>query len=159
PPEIASTSASASVASQPPSALSDSKDGFPSILKGRRVLLVTESLGPVNGVSRTTLSLVEYLRQHGVHLAVVAPHSKETRMKPSGSKHPELRLPGYPLPYNPDLTVVYPIQLDDVYQRTFVPEVVYFASPASAGFQLLLQIRHQKEPRPVVLLNFQTDLS
>ncbi|KIX08943.1 uncharacterized protein Z518_00021 [Rhinocladiella mackenziei CBS 650.93] len=151
----------------PPPAPSDPKpiepaqpnqDEFPSILKGRRVLLATESLGPVNGVSRTTLSLIEYLRRNGVQLAVVAPHSKESRLRPSGNGLSELRLPGYPLPYNPDLTVVYPFQLDDVYKRTFSPDVVYLASPASTGFQMLLQIRQLQEP-PVVLLNFQTDLS
>lgn len=136
-----------------------SRDEFPEFLKGRRVLLATESLGPVNGVSRTTLSLIEYLRRNGVQLAIVAPHSKESRLKPSaGADLTELRLPGYELPYNPDLTVVYPFQLDDVYKRTFKPDIVYLASPASTGFQFLLQIRQLQEP-PVVLLNFQTDLS
>ncbi|KAL6251707.1 hypothetical protein RBB50_001917 [Rhinocladiella similis] len=134
------------------------EDGFPEILQGKRLLLATESLGPVNGVSRTTLSLVEYLRRNGVQLAIVAPHSKETRLRPKDSSVSELRLPGYPLPYNPDLTVVYPFQLEDVYKRTFKPDIVYLASPASTGFQFLLQIRQLQEP-PVVLLNFQTDLS
>ncbi|KIW12873.1 hypothetical protein PV08_08060 [Exophiala spinifera] len=134
------------------------EDGFPAILQGKRILLATESLGPVNGVSRTTLSLVDYLRRNGVQLAIVAPHSKETRLRPQGNNVSELRLPGYPLPYNPDLTVVYPFQLEDVYKRTFKPDVVYLASPASTGFQFLLQIRQLQEP-PVVLLNFQTDLS
>jgi hypothetical protein len=46
---------------------------FPAILKGKRILLATESFGPVNGVSRTTLNLVEYLRGNGVNVAVVAP--------------------------------------------------------------------------------------
>jgi glycosyltransferase involved in cell wall biosynthesis len=135
-----------------------SGNDFPALLRGKRLLLVTESLGPVNGVSRTTLSLIEYLRRNGVQLAIVAPHSKESRLNPAGEGVAELRLPGYPLPYNPDLTVVYPFQLDDVYKRTFKPDIVYLASPASTGFQFLLQIRQLQEP-PVVLLNFQTDLS
>jgi hypothetical protein len=46
---------------------------FPSILKGKKLLLATESFGPVNGVSRTTLNLVTYLRSQGVNVAVVAP--------------------------------------------------------------------------------------
>ncbi|KAJ5456161.1 uncharacterized protein N7458_003744 [Penicillium daleae] len=51
-------------------------DQFPSILQAKKVLLATESWGPVNGVSRTTRSLVEYLRRHGVELILVAPHFK-----------------------------------------------------------------------------------
>jgi len=46
---------------------------FPPQLRGKHVLLATESFGPVNGVSRTTLNLVEYLRNNGVNVAVVAP--------------------------------------------------------------------------------------
>jgi glycosyltransferase involved in cell wall biosynthesis len=137
----------------------DGKDGFPAFLKGKRVLLATESLGPVNGVSRTTGMLIEYLRKNGVQLAIVAPHSRQSRLKPTqDSVLTEFRLPGYELPYNPDLTVVYPFQLDDVYRHTFKPDIVYLASPASTGFQMLFQIRQLHDP-PVVLLNFQTDLS
>ncbi|KAF9887364.1 hypothetical protein FE257_010219 [Aspergillus nanangensis] len=144
---------------------SDHLPPFPNVLHGKRILLTTESFGPVNGVSRTTLSLVEYLRRNGVELAVVAPHFEGSRLlqhqNPSSSSSPsslDLRLPGYPLPYNPDLTVVYPFRLDDVYRRTVQPDVIYVASPASLGFQVLLQMRQLQTP-PVVLLNFQTDLS
>lgn len=41
---------------------------FPAELVGKKVLLASESLGPVNGVSRTTQSLVDYLRVHGVQV-------------------------------------------------------------------------------------------
>ena len=151
--------APSSDSSQALTAAKDKRDGFPSFLKGKRVLLATESLGPVNGVSRTTLMLIEYLRKNGVQLAIVAPHSRQSRLKPAADVDlPEFRLPGYELPYNPDLTVVYPFQLDDVYKHTFKPDIVYLASPASTGFQMLFQIRQLQDP-PVVLLNFQTDLS
>lgn len=136
-------------------------DGFPGILKGKRILLTTESLGPVNGVSRTTRSLIEYLQRHGADLAVVAPRYEGPQTGASHEEHEpvrQLRIPGYPLPYNPELTVVYPFHLDDVYRQTFEPDIVYLASPASLGFQMLLQIRQLQRP-PVVLLNFQTDLS
>jgi glycosyltransferase involved in cell wall biosynthesis len=136
---------------------------FPEALKGKRILLATESLGPVNGVSRTTGKLIEYLRSHDVELAVVAPRYEHARKaetsavtKPHSSS--EVRLHGYPLPYNPDLTVVYPFRFDRVCSRTFQPDIVYLASPASVGFQFLWQIRQLQKP-PVVLLNFQTDLS
>ncbi|KAJ5490730.1 hypothetical protein N7539_002297 [Penicillium diatomitis] len=137
-------------------AFQPSHDQFPNVLRGKKVLLATESWGPVNGVSRTTRSLVEYLRNHGVDLIVVAPHFKGDSEKPNLPW--EYRLPGCALPYNPDLTVVYPFQIHEVYQQTFEPDLIYLASPASLGFQMLLQIRQLRSPPPV-LLNFQTDLS
>ena len=213
---------------------------FPTNLIGAKVLLATESLGPVNGVSRTTQSLVDYLRNNGVNVATCAPQyvgqhinvaepkvqrepiinpaflrkveakssalasraiggswqfhdvtrddagTQETQglLQPppqsenppmikrsrSGNKksryavaklsnaNPELRLKGYPLPYNPDLTVAYPFRLGVVYDKTFVPDIIYLASPASVGFQFLVQLRQLDRPPPV-FLNFQTDLS
>ncbi|KAJ6080609.1 hypothetical protein N7499_005483 [Penicillium canescens] len=129
---------------------------FPSALRGKKILLATESWGPVNGVSRTTRSLVEYLRDNGAELILVAPHFKgDSKQMASSWEH---RLPGCALPYNPDLTVVYPFQLADVFDRCFEPDLIYLASPASLGFQMLLQIRQLRSPPPV-LLNFQTDLS
>jgi glycosyltransferase involved in cell wall biosynthesis len=143
------------------------RDEFPAVLKGKRILLATESLGPVNGVSRTTGMLIEYLRTNGVELAIVAPRYEQKgrlQPKPATAAHSasrsesEVRLHGYPLPYNPDLTVVYPFRFDRVCQRTFQPDIVYLASPASVGYQFLWQIRQLQEP-PVVLLNYQTDLA
>ena len=140
---------------------------FPSSLKGKRILLATESFGPVNGVSRTTLNLVTYLREKGAQVAVVAPEisvSAGPRVTSSTDEDGqiEVRLQGYPLPYNPELSVVYPVRLSTLYARTFKsrPDLIYLASPASLGFQVLLQLRQQQRAsRPPVLLNFQTDLS
>ncbi|OCL10630.1 glycosyltransferase family 4 protein [Glonium stellatum] len=131
---------------------------FPVELRGKHILLATESLGPVNGVSRTTRSLIHYLRENGVHVAIVAPKFKGRGLNPNSSDDPEVRVSGYPLPYNPDLTVAYPLRLDRIYERSFQPDLIYLASPASVGFQFLLQIRQLSSP-PRVLLNFQTDLS
>lgn len=208
--------------------------GFPADLIGKKVLLATESLGPVNGVSRTTQSLVDYLRNNGVHVATCAPYYKgqpintnepwqerkplvnkdwvrtieaksaalssralggawlwhfdrddkqvlqppasqttrppmltrsksdDIRRKLEQSRmrcwNPEFRLQGYPLPYNPDLTVAYPFRLGVVYDKTFKPDIIYLASPASVGFQFLVQLGQLDRPPPT-LLNFQTDLS
>ncbi|KAJ5100088.1 hypothetical protein N7532_007089 [Penicillium argentinense] len=141
------------------SSVPGARDDFPSILYGKKLLLATESWGPVNGVSRTTRSLVEYLRNHGVDLLLVAPDFKGDAAKLShGGAAWERRLPGCALPYNPDLTIVYPFHLGDVYRQAFRPDMIYLASPASLGFQMLLQIRQLRAPPPV-LLNFQTDLS
>lgn len=216
------------------------KPDFPETLIGARILLATESLGPVNGVSRTTQSLVEYLRDNGTNVATCAPRyvgqhintrepkpqreplinpdflrkveakssalasraiggswqfhdtnrddatgqetqallsvpsltqnppmikrskSGETRKGPDMASlshaNPEFRLQGYPLPYNPDLTVAYPFRLGVVYDKTFIPDIIYLASPASVGFQFLVQLRQLNRPPPV-FLNFQTDLS
>lgn len=135
-----------------------SEIGFPALLRAKRVLLATESLGQINGVSRTTQSLIQYLRDNGVHVAVVAPKSKDYRSRLKTSNDPEVRVHGYPLPHSPDLTIAYPLRLDRLYNRTFKPDLIYLASPASLGFQVLLQIRQLYSPAPV-LLNFQTDLS
>jgi len=132
-------------------------DEFPSILIGKKILLATESWGPVNGVSRTTRSFVEYLRDHGAELVLIAPHFEGDASEKTITSW-ERRLPGCALPYNPDLTVVYPFHISDVYRQSFQPDIVYLASPASLGFQMLLQIRQLRSPPPVVL-NFQTDLS
>lgn len=146
-------------------------DVFPSGLRGRRILLCTESLGPVNGVSRTTMMLVNQLRSHGAVVSVVAPynHTKVNTFKPISPDVPiplpykeEVRLAGYPLPFNPELSVAYPLRLSELYKQTFggPPELIYLASPASLGFQVMLQLqqygRHSQVP---VICNFQTDLA
>ena len=137
----------------------ESRDCFPAHLRNKRILLATESLGPVNGVSRTTRSLIEYLRANGTDLMVVAPSiDNESRFQLGRLAYANVRLSGQPLPYNPDLTVVHPFRYDRLCTRTFKPDLVYLASPASVGFQFLLQIRQLQEP-PAVVCNFQTDLS
>lgn len=159
---------------------------FPEALKGKRVLLCTESFGPVNGVSRTTLMLVNHLRANGCNVAVVAPHNstkvniftpsttdnRKATAAPAGShdeggqdrdcRNIEVRLQGYPVPFNPELSIVYPVRLSSLYARTFgsPPDLIYLASPASLGFQVLLQLRqrpwHEQVP---IICNFQTDLA
>ncbi|KAF5019971.1 hypothetical protein F66182_8002 [Fusarium sp. NRRL 66182] len=146
---------------------------FPETLKGKRILLCTESFGPVNGVSRTTLMLVNHLRAHGAQVAVVAPHNHTEHNTftppPSPSlspadEQPEVRVTGYPLPFNPELSIVYPVRNTALYSKTFgddsPPDLIYLASPASLGFQVMLQLRQQpKENQIPVICNFQTDLA
>lgn len=212
---------------------------FPQELIGKKVLLASESLGPINGVSRTTQSLIDYLRKNGVNVATCAPNyagqpivpvdprpertpivnkdwiraiekkstnlgsralggawawhheregydkmsqqsmnqvaaptrnprminrsrSEDAKRRLESNKltrhNPEFRLQGLPLPYNPDLTVAYPFRLGVIYDHTFKPDLIYLASPASVGFQFLVQLRQLSDPIPT-LLNFQTDLS
>ncbi|KAF4975919.1 hypothetical protein FZEAL_7336 [Fusarium zealandicum] len=146
---------------------------FPGALRGKRILLCTESFGPVNGVSRTTLMLVDHLRDHGAQVAVVAPHNHcehntftppPSPCLPPADKQPEVRVTGYPLPFNPELSIVYPVHNSTLYSKTFgddsPPDLIYLASPASLGFQVMLQLRQQpKETQIPVICNFQTDLA
>jgi glycosyltransferase involved in cell wall biosynthesis len=217
----------------------DFASDFPQELIGKKVLLASESLGPINGVSRTTQSLIDYLRNNGVNVATCAPNyagqpivasetkpertpivnkewiralekkstnlgsralggawtwhherdgydkvpqqsTSQTAVTPRNPRminrsrsedakrklesnrltrtNPEFRLQGLPLPYNPDLTVAYPFRLGVIYDNTFKPDLIYLASPASVGFQFLVQLRQLTNPIPT-LLNFQTDLS
>ncbi|KAM0271160.1 hypothetical protein ACHAQH_009161 [Verticillium albo-atrum] len=143
---------------------------FPPSLVGKRILLCTESFGPVNGVSRTTLMLVSHLRAHGALVAVVAPlnHAEGATLTDDKKNQEdplvEVRLHGYPLPFNPELSVVYPVRVTTLFARTFgadqPPDLIYLASPASLGFQVLLQTRQQpREKRVPIICNFQTDLA
>jgi glycosyltransferase involved in cell wall biosynthesis len=145
---------------------------FPDALRGKRILLCTESFGQVNGVSRTTTMLVNHLRTKGAIVAVVAPHThtKHDTITPLGnnkststaSSGPDIRIRGYPLPFNPELSIVYPVWLSTLYRRTFAgpPDLIYLASPASLGFQLMLQMRQLPKKHQVpIICNFQTDLS
>ncbi|KAH6676845.1 glycosyltransferase family 4 protein [Halenospora varia] len=136
---------------------------FPEILRGKTIILATESFGPVNGVSKTTLNLVQYLRNNGIKVAVVAPEintAAKSLITSTNDNEIEVRLKGYPLPYDPSLSVVYPFRLSQIYKRAQCskPDLIYLASPASLGFQILLQLRSRNDAPPV-LLNFQTDLS
>ncbi|KAH6663956.1 glycosyl transferase group 1 [Plectosphaerella plurivora] len=150
---------------------------FPASLRGKRILLCTESFGPVNGVSRTTLMLVDHLRAQGAIVAVVAPlnHTNQNTFTPNEEtkgnavtspqdSFVEVRLHGYPLPFNPELSVVYPVRVSALFARTFgegnAPDLIYLASPASLGFQVMLQVRQQPPERRVpIICNFQTDLA
>ncbi|KAH8785921.1 hypothetical protein F5883DRAFT_93758 [Diaporthe sp. PMI_573] len=168
---------------------------FPEALKGKKILLCTESFGPVNGVSRTTLMLVNHLRANGCDLAVVSPHNSTkvntfipqftttnpntttkttTTTTPAASpndgagnptaysKDIEVRLHGYPVPFNPELSIAYLVRLSELYRRTFgcPPDLIYLASPASLGFQVMLQLRQRPRADQVpVICNFQTDLA
>ncbi|TID23100.1 Serine/threonine-protein kinase [Venturia nashicola] len=125
---------------------------FPEALRGKRILLASESLGPINGVSRTTTQLILYLQKNGVDIKLVAPHYLGEKQQ----GHVR-RLNGLPLPYSPELSVAYPFRLDRVCGN-FKPDLIYLASPASVGFQVMLQARGLPNPPPIIA-NFQTDLA
>lgn len=121
--------------------------------------------------------LVNHLRFNGCNVAVVAPHNstkvntfipklspiESTTAGPDGNTtNVEVRLHGYPVPFNPELSIAYLVRLSALYARTFgsAPDLIYLASPASLGFQVLLQLRQRPESEQIpVMCNFQTDLA
>lgn len=125
-------------------------------LAGKRVLIATESLGPVNGVTRATASLQSYLHRHGVAYVTVAPETGTTATATDREFAACIRLSGVPLPYNPELRIVRPFSIRRLFRRVGRPDVIYLASPASLGLQLWLQVRHTGIP---VVANYQTDLA
>ena len=132
--------------------------GFPEKLRGRRLLLVTESLGPTNGVTRATLSLLNHLQRHEVDVTAIAPFYEHDTDFSSKTTVPIHWFNGFPLPYNPELRIVYPFRLNKFYRnRALQPEMVYLASPASLGGLVWLQSRHYASPP--MIANFQTDLA
>lgn len=174
--DIPSFTLTPSATSSPSDATPKDLTQFPPSLRGRRILLCTESFGPVNGVSRTTLMLVNHLRAHGAQVAVVAPHNHTMQntfsppvspgLTPEGAEllQPEYRVGGYPLPFNPELSIVYPVRNTTLFERTFgkdrLPDLIYLASPASLGFQVMVQLRQQPKERQIpIICNFQTDLA
>lgn len=134
-----------------------------SFLKGKSILVCTESYGNIDGVSLTTLNIVTYLRKTGAHVAIIAPSSP---LPATEITYDAIRLSGWPLPYNPELSAVYPARIDRLCKRSFgpeLPDLIYLASPATLGLQLLLQLRLLSSSptwsRIPIICNFQTNLS
>lgn len=128
----------------------------PASLRDKRVLVTTESLGPINGVTRATQYFLEYLIEQEVRVAVVAPQFEQPDREELRTRIPLLRLGGFPVPYNPDLRIAYPFRMSKIYHRTYRPDVIYLASPATLGLQTWWQVRGRGIP---MVANFQTDLA
>lgn len=121
-----------------------------------RVLVATESLGPVNGVTRATEQLLQHLDARGVETAALAPRANADAAASIPEGMQCIRLAGIPLAYNPELRIVAPFRMRGIYERAFRPDVIYLASPATLGFQVWLQTRNAGIP---LVANFQTDLA
>ncbi len=130
--------------------------GLASSLHSKKVVVATESLGPINGVTRATEQLLDYLVAQHIETAVVAPRLQKTETSSERAGLSLVRLDGFPLVYNPELMVVRPFRVTRLFQRTFRPDVIYLASPASLGLQLWWQLRNSGVP---LVANFQTDLA
>jgi glycosyltransferase involved in cell wall biosynthesis len=129
---------------------------LPPKLNSKKILITSESLGPINGVTRATQYLLDFLLERDVKLAAVAPDFGKQDISPLRKRMPIVRLPGLPIIYNPDLVMPFPFRVQKIYERTFKPDLIYLASPASLGLQFWLQVRNSGIP---LIANFQTDLS
>ncbi len=128
----------------------------PVALTNKKVLVVSESLGPINGVTRATQAFLDYLARHQIETAALAPrYDKDKTSNPADGQVPVMRLKGFPLLYNPDLLITYPFRMSKVFRQAFRPDVVYLASPATVGMQVWWQLRKSGIP---LIANFQTDL-
>ena len=125
-------------------------------LEDKKVLVASESLGPINGVTRATQYFLEYLQEQNIKAAAVAPEFDKLSNFTLQKKVPILRLAGLPLFFNPDLLIARPFRVQKVFRRTFRPDIIYLASPASIGIQFWWQLRRSNIP---MVANFQTDLS
>ncbi len=118
------------------------------------LLVVTESFGQLNGVSRATLAFCAYLKQQKANFRILAPAGRN--LLANDSDYPLRRLRGFPFPFptSPDLRLVTPFLLRRQIAAPRAISVVYLASPASLGLLVWLQARHL----PIVV-NYQTELS
>ncbi len=125
-------------------------------LANTRVLIATESLGPINGVTRATEQLLRHFATEGIEAAAIAPAFAASARASVPEGMPCIRLKGMSLAYNPELRIVRPFRMREIYRRTFRPDVIYLASPATVGFQVWWQTRNAGIP---LVANFQTDLA
>lgn len=123
----------------------------------KKVLVVSESLGPINGVTRATGYLLDYLLRQGIETVALAPNLYGLNQADTWQGClPVIRLNGYPLVFNPELAVVKPFRMSKVFNSTFTPDIIYMASPASTGLQVWWQLKKSGIP---LVANFQTDLA
>ena len=84
---------------------------LPRRLDGKKVLVTTESLGPINGVTRATQNFLEYLVERGIKTAALAPEFGRIDRSPLRKKLPLIRLAGLLLVFNPDLLISRPFRM------------------------------------------------
>ena len=118
------------------------------------LLITTESLGPINGVTNATNRLLGYLDRFGIAPVVLAPETNRPVALPEHTH--VVRLPGHPVPYNPELRVITPRVAKNALRKLPRPHVLYVASPASLGVSAWWQLRAHNVP---TVINYQTDLS
>lgn len=119
-----------------------------------RVAIVTESFLPsVNGVTNSVLRVVEYLRERGHQVLVVAPGLAG----PSEYRGaPVVRIPAVELPVVNSLPIGLPTRTVLTALAGFRPDVVHLASPFVVGARGLAAARRLRVPSVAV---YQTDIA
>jgi phosphatidylinositol alpha 1,6-mannosyltransferase len=119
-----------------------------------RVAIVTESFLPqVNGVTNSVLRVVEYLREHGHDVLVVAP-GLAGPAEYRGA--PVVRIPAVDLPVVSSLPIGLPTRTVLTALAAFGPDVVHLASPFVVGARGLAAARRLRVPSVAV---YQTDIA
>jgi phosphatidylinositol alpha 1,6-mannosyltransferase len=118
-----------------------------------RIAVVTESFLPrTDGVVRTVLQLLQYLRAHDHDARVFAPGRGPTEH----AGFPVKRVPGVQFPLYPDLTIAPFSRAMLAEFRTWKPDIVHLASPFVLGIEGCLAGRAYHVP---VAAHFQTDIA
>ena len=122
----------------------------------RRVAIFAEAFLPkIDGVSRSALLTLRYLRGTGRDVAIFAPSTSISQIDGIAVQ----RLPSIPLPFYPEVQVTVPMPpalirtIDQV--RRFRPDVIHLFSPAMLGMYGMIAGAVLRIP---VVANYQTDL-
>jgi phosphatidylinositol alpha 1,6-mannosyltransferase len=119
-----------------------------------RVAIVTESFLPqVNGVTNSVLRVVDYLREHGHDVLVIAP-GLAGPAEYRGA--PVVRIPAVELPVVNSLPIGLPTRTVLTALASFGPDVVHLASPFVVGARGLAAARRLRVPSVAV---YQTDIA
>jgi len=118
-----------------------------------RVAVVTETFVPkMDGIVRTLLQLLAYLRENGHEALVIAPGDGPDRVE----GFPVRRVSGCRFPLYPEITLAPVAPAVGRWLDEFKPDVVHLAGPCVLG---LVATRAAKRRRLAIAAHFQTDLA
>lgn len=122
-------------------------------VRSLRVLIAAESFVPhINGVTNSVLRTMEFLKQRGHHVSIVAPSpGKSSHLGVQVHRVKALGLPGYR-----DVRVAIPTSQIGEILRSEQPDVVHLAAPFVLGASVLRQSRREGVPTVAV---YQTDVA
>lgn len=118
-----------------------------------RICLVTESFLPqINGVTNSTLRLLEHLKAHGHKALIIAPSGSDDEYL----GFPVIHMPSFHLKRFGDVRVAMPLSqvIKQIFE--FHPDVIHLASPALMGYYVAKKSDQYGIPTIGV---FQTDLA
>jgi glycosyltransferase involved in cell wall biosynthesis len=118
-----------------------------------RVALVTENFLPkLDGVTRTLAMLLEHLERRGDRVLVLGPGTAPKHY--AGARI--VRAPGVPLPFYPELRLLFPRPEFERVLNRFRPDIVHVVDPMALG---AASIRWAQRLRAPLLASYHTNLS